>query len=115
MMNFKIVIRSIFKEKLKFLLIIVGLAVGFSGFLILQLLISIELNYDTFHNDYENIYRIITETKNSEGEQRITLLDGGSHYVFRKGIWCILWYSVVMAAILWHRVYFRISVCYSAH
>ena len=77
MMNFKIVIRGIFKEKLKFLLIIVGLALGFSGFLILQLFISIELNYDTFHDDYENIYRIITETKNSEGEQRITLSDGG--------------------------------------
>ncbi len=77
MMNLKIIIRSIVKEKLKFFLIIVGLAMGFSGFLILQLFISIELSYDTFHDDYENIYRIITKTKNTGGDQRTTLSDGG--------------------------------------
>ncbi len=76
-MNFKIVLRSILKEKSKFLLTVIGLAIGFGGFLILQLFIGMELSYDTFHKDYRNIYRIITETSNEEGAQRITLSDGG--------------------------------------
>ena len=75
-MNLKIIFRGILKEKFNFLLTLIGLSVGFSGFLILQLLIDIELNYDTFHSDYDNIYRVISKVQSTEGDQRIALSDG---------------------------------------
>jgi putative ABC transport system permease protein len=76
-MNLKIVLRSFLKEKSKFLLIISCLAVGFMGFLILQLYIGLQLSYDTFHRDYENIYRVVASTVTTDGENRIALSDGG--------------------------------------
>ena len=76
-MDLKILLRSIFKEKIKNLLIVIGLAIGFSGFTIPQMLTNIGLSYDTFHHDHSNIYRIITELKSEEGNQRIALSGGG--------------------------------------
>lgn len=76
-MDLKILLRSILKEKIKNLLIVSGLTIGFSGFIILQMLINIELGYDTFHHDHSSIYRIITALKSEEGNQSIALSGGG--------------------------------------
>lgn len=77
MVSLKLVLRSIFKEGPDFVLVVVGLAVGFVGFLILQMFISAELSYDTFHSDSNKIFRVVTTTKSTDGkEQRIALSDG---------------------------------------
>lgn len=52
--------RSLKKRKLNSLLSIVGLAIGFSTFIIVSLFIKYEVSWDKFNDNYENIYRIQT-------------------------------------------------------
>ena len=66
-----IILRNIFRERLKFLLLVVSLAVGLCGFTLVLLVVSKELSYDKFHNNYQNIYRVVTVTENESENVQI--------------------------------------------
>ncbi|MBU1099621.1 MAG: ABC transporter permease [Bacteroidetes bacterium] len=53
-----IAVRNLLKNKLYSFINIMGLAVGFACCVFIYLYISHEMSYDTFHKDYESIYRI---------------------------------------------------------
>ena len=50
--------RSLLKNKVYSTINILGLAVGMAAFLLISLYVRHELNYDTFHENKENIYRV---------------------------------------------------------
>lgn len=68
--------RSIFRERIKFLLLVSSLAVGFCGFTLVFLVVSKELSFDKFHKDYEKIYRVITITEGESGNVQIPKAKG---------------------------------------
>lgn len=55
---FKIVFRNIARYKLFSFINIVGLSLGLTVFIIVYLYVKFEFSYDTFHENYENIYRL---------------------------------------------------------
>lgn len=63
---YKIAIRNIVKHKVYSLINILGLAIGFTAFILISLYISYEFNWDTHNKNYDRIYRVQT---------RITLAD----------------------------------------
>ncbi|TDI69458.1 MAG: FtsX-like permease family protein [Bacteroidetes bacterium] len=71
-----IILRNIFRERLKFLILVVSLAVGLCGFTLVLLVVSKELSYDKFHNNYENIYRVVTVTENESENVQIPMAYG---------------------------------------
>ena len=62
----KISLRNILKYKVYSLINILGLAVGIACFVMLMLWVNDELSYDTFHENSENIYRIVLVDKTTE-------------------------------------------------
>lgn len=50
--------RSLVKNKIYSIINILGLAVGMAAFLLISLYVRHELNYDKFHDNKENIYRV---------------------------------------------------------
>jgi putative ABC transport system permease protein len=58
---FKIAFRNMKKYKFYTLINFIGLAMGITGSLLVLLFIDHELNYDKFHDNQENIYRMILE------------------------------------------------------
>jgi len=59
----KIALRNLVKDRFYSLLNILGLSIGISTSMLIMLFIADELSYDKFHEDAENIYRIITKGK----------------------------------------------------
>ena len=60
-----IAIRNLLKNKLYSIINILGLAVGFACCIFIYLYLSHELSYDTFHQDYERIYRVPMSKKSA--------------------------------------------------
>ena len=59
----KIALRNIKKNKAYTLINVFGLSVGLACSIIIILFVINELTYDSYHNDADRIYRIISETK----------------------------------------------------
>ena len=59
---FKIAFRNIFQNKIYSTINIAGLSIGIASCIIILLYIQNEFSYDKFNNNYENIYRIGTNT-----------------------------------------------------
>ncbi len=57
---YKIAIRNILKHKIYSLINVLGLAVGFTAFILISLYINYEFNWDTHHKNYDRIYRVQT-------------------------------------------------------
>jgi putative ABC transport system permease protein len=57
-MIFKISLRNILKHKVYSLINVLGLALGFTAFILIALFIRYELNWDKSNKEYANIYRI---------------------------------------------------------
>ena len=57
---FKVAFRNLFKRKTVALINIIGLAVGIAGGLLSYLHIQYELSYDTYHENSERIFRLVT-------------------------------------------------------
>ncbi len=57
----KIVLRSIFRNKIFSLINILGLSIGIACFILIALWIKDELSYDRFHKNLEQIYRVNKE------------------------------------------------------
>ncbi len=62
-MNYKIAIRRMLREKQYSIINITGLAVSMAGALLIILYLQFELSYDKYHSDYQNTYRLASETR----------------------------------------------------
>ena len=60
----KIGIRNLFKHKKYSLINILGLAIGFTGFILIIIWVQDELSYDTFHKNAENTYLVLRSADN---------------------------------------------------
>ena len=56
---FKIALRNILKEKIYFVINILGLTIGLAACLVILLYVKSELSYDRFHSKADRIYRVI--------------------------------------------------------
>ena len=68
---FKIALRNLMRHRGFSLIIIFGLAVGFASSLLVFLYVFDEINYDRFHKDANRIYRIISELKTKDYEDKM--------------------------------------------
>jgi putative ABC transport system permease protein len=64
---FRIAWRNIVKHKLYSAINVAGLAAGIAACLLIFVVVQYELGYDKFQKNYSRIYRVITETKHSDG------------------------------------------------
>ncbi len=60
---FKIALRHLFREKIFSLINISGLAIGFACTALMFLWVTDELNFDDFHNNKNQIYRVLVNAK----------------------------------------------------
>ena len=63
----RITLRSFVRNRNYTLINVVGLSIGITACIIIFLIISNDLSFDTFHSKYNQIYRVVLETKNSSG------------------------------------------------
>src|ERR1700712_3937988 len=61
--------RNISRNKLYTIINILGLSLGVCACLIIYLITSFELSFDTFHPDKDRIYRIVTSMQNPQGNK----------------------------------------------
>ena len=61
--NFRIALRSLFKQKAYTVINVMGLAVGIASCLLIMLYVQNEFSYDKFFQDNERIYRMVLERK----------------------------------------------------
>ena len=63
-------LRHIRKSKVNFAFKLGGLSLAIFSFLAIAIYVSYQLSYDTYHNDYQNIYRVNSQRKeNGEVEK----------------------------------------------
>ena len=60
---FKIAWRNLIRQRRTTFINLIGLSLGIASALILFVIVQYEWSYDRFHKNYENIYRIVTETQ----------------------------------------------------
>ncbi|MBU8892178.1 MAG: ABC transporter permease [Bacteroidales bacterium] len=65
---FRLLIQRNFKRNgFHTLINVLGLSIGLTSFILFVLFIQKVRNYDTFHDNYQNLYRVIKETNDSRG------------------------------------------------
>jgi putative ABC transport system permease protein len=64
---FKTAWRTLIRNKAYTAINISGLAIGIAGCLLIFVVVQFELSYDTFHNNYDRIYRIATAEHHKDG------------------------------------------------
>lgn len=64
---FKTAWRNIVKNKVYAVISVSGLIVGIAAALLIFIVVSYELSYDTFQKNYDNIYRVVTNTNHTNG------------------------------------------------
>ncbi|SDD58861.1 ABC-type antimicrobial peptide transport system, permease component [Pricia antarctica] len=64
----KIAFRNIWKNKVFFLINIIGLSIGLSSAFVIGAMIYYDFTFDKFHKDGERIYRVVTDTKGPDQE-----------------------------------------------
>jgi putative ABC transport system permease protein len=69
--------RLILKNKLYAGINIFGLAIGIACSLVLLAYVTNELSFDGFHQNKENIYRLLVTTKSQEGESTTAIMTAG--------------------------------------
>ncbi|MEO8819332.1 MAG: ABC transporter permease, partial [Ginsengibacter sp.] len=62
----KIAFRNIIRHKAFSVINIAGLAIGIASCLLLYTVVKYELSYDTFQPDYQQIYHVVTQKKNTD-------------------------------------------------
>ncbi len=65
---FKIAVRSLVKNKIYSFINLAGLSIGLACVLVIVSYVNLELSYDKFHDDHENLYRV-TEYRTRAGNQ----------------------------------------------
>lgn len=66
---FKTAWRNLIRNKAYTIINISGLAAGIAACLLIFVVLRFELSYDTFQNQYNNIYRVVTSVKNIDGSE----------------------------------------------
>ncbi|CAN5445458.1 ABC transporter permease [soil metagenome] len=61
--------RNLIRNKAYTIINISGLAAGIAACLLIFVVVQFELSYDTFQKNYNNIYRIVTSAKHSDGSE----------------------------------------------
>jgi putative ABC transport system permease protein len=74
---FKIAFRSLKRNKIYSFINISGLSIGLACAMLILLYVKDEVSYDRFHNNVQNIYRVVTDNKDKDGNRR---KDGNSGY-----------------------------------
>ena len=69
---FKTAWRNLLRNKTYSLINISGLAMGIAAALLIFIVVSYELSYDTFQKNYHNIYRIVTDIHHHDGNIKRT-------------------------------------------
>ncbi len=64
----KVAIRSIFRHRVYSLINLTGLAVSLAACLLIYQYVSIELSYDSFHENGDDIYRVVPSLRDDSGE-----------------------------------------------
>ena len=64
---FKTAWRNLARHKAHTTINVAGLATGIAASLLIFIVVSYELSYDTFQTNYNNIYRIVTSSKHADG------------------------------------------------
>jgi putative ABC transport system permease protein len=65
-----ITLRNIIRQKAFSLITILGFSIGLAIFILISSFVAIDLTFDNFHDDIQNIYRVTTR-EDSEGENQI--------------------------------------------
>jgi putative ABC transport system permease protein len=66
--NFLIALRSIFRDKVTSIVNITGLTLAYIAFVLLTQYVEFEKSYDRYHDDAENIYRVLVHRQHENGE-----------------------------------------------
>ncbi len=74
---FKIAFRNLKRNKIYSFINISGLSIGLACAMLILLYVKDEVSYDRFHNNVNNIYRVVTDNKDKDGNRR---KDGNSGY-----------------------------------
>ncbi|MEO7800658.1 MAG: ABC transporter permease, partial [Ginsengibacter sp.] len=74
---FIVAIRNLKRNKIYSFINISGLSIGLACAMLILLYVKDEVSYDRFHNNVNNIYRIVTDNKDKDGNRR---KDGNSGY-----------------------------------
>jgi len=68
----KVAIRNLFRHKLYTVINVIGLSLGIAVSILIILFIRTELSYDTFHENTDRIYRVLTTRVQVNGEPEIS-------------------------------------------
>jgi len=60
--------RNIVRHKSNAVINVAGLAVAFAACIVIFLIIQFEFSYDKYMSNYKNIYQVVTEDKDADGE-----------------------------------------------
>ena len=77
----KQILRSLYKDKLNTLVLIVSLAVGFACFNLIILFLHREISTDNFHTDKDRIYALQSDDPWSPGEKMYQCRKGSAEYM----------------------------------
>ncbi len=67
--HFKLAVRNLNKNKTSSLINLLGFTLGVTACLVIYVITSFELNFDTFHPDRERIYRVVGQSKFSKAAE----------------------------------------------
>ena len=70
---FKVVVRSMNRNKVYAVINILGLAIGMAASILIILFVKDELSYDRYHENHERIYRVSREWLNEDGQTNLHL------------------------------------------
>jgi len=76
--------RNFSRTKSYTLLNVLGLSTGVTSCILIFLIISSELNFDTFHSQYTTIYRVVRESTNSSGTEKTAVTPYPFAHTFRS-------------------------------
>src|SRR5215203_2301619 len=74
---FKTAFRNLARNKIYSFINIAGLSLGLACAMLILLYVKDEVSFDRFHNNVNNIYRIVTDNQDKDGNRR---KDGNSGY-----------------------------------
>ncbi|HKZ64862.1 MAG TPA: ABC transporter permease [Chitinophagaceae bacterium] len=66
---FKIAWRNLVRHKAYSAINIAGLSIGIAASLLIFIVVNYELSYDKFQKNYNQVYRVVTTTKNGDGSE----------------------------------------------
>ncbi len=66
---FKIAWRNVTRNKVYSFINILGLVLGICSCLVIYLIVHFELSFDNFHRGKEDIYRVVSDTRTSQGQE----------------------------------------------